>query len=121
MRSTPSSPTIPASTGAATARSPARLIGNRLFVQRLNPQVSRNGVFLPESARDDQNIGGPKEYLVLGVGPGLLKKGRRIPIDVACGDRVICHSYFTGAIEIPDCPGLFIITADQVIAKIPRQ
>ena len=103
-------------------KSRARLLGNRLLVRRLNRPTSIGGIFIPETMRDDENIGGPKEYLVCGVGPGLTnRKGLLIPIPVNCGDRVICHSYFTGAIEIPDVPEMFIITADQVLAVIPNE
>jgi len=96
-----------------------QLLGNRVLVERINPPETRGGIYLPESARDDNNIGGPKEYRVWMVGPGKTIKGTVVPVECAVGDRVICHSYTSGPIEVE--PGYFVITADQIIAVIPNQ
>lgn len=93
------------------------LLGNRVLVERINPATTRNGIYLPESARDDINTGGPKEYRVLMVGPGRTVNGCLIPVECAVGDRIICHSYTTGPVDLDD--GTKIITDDQIIAVIP--
>lgn len=97
----------------------ARLLGNRLLVRWIKPDRSKGGILLPESALGEHSSG-PKEYLVEGVGTGATdRKGNRIPIEISRGDRVICQSYITGAVELPGVPELKIITTDQVLAIIP--
>lgn len=99
-----------------------KLLGNRVRVERIKAtQASYGGkIVLPQIALDDINTGGPKEYRVLEVGPGKNnRKGVLIPIECAPGDKVICHSYTTGSIDLPD--GSSIITDDQILAVIPLQ
>jgi len=52
--------------------------------------VTASGIFLPESAKDQQKTG-----VILAVGDGALNRdtGERIPLSVANGDRVIFSSY----------------------------
>lgn len=55
-------------------------------MQRLKSDTkTAGGIFLPDSAVKDLN-----EAKVLAVGPGLMdKKGNKIPMGVAMGDRVL--------------------------------
>lgn len=69
---------------------------------------------------DDNNTGGPKEYRVLQVGPGRRNRsGEPLPVEFTPGDRVICHSYTQGAVEVE--PGKFVMDAGMVIAILPKQ
>jgi len=96
-----------------------RPLGNRIIVRRIVPQ-QLGSIHLPESLKDDFNIGGPKEYLVMAVGPGKRdKKGNYRRSEVRTGDRVICHSYTAGPQELGN--GDFYITDDIVIAIVPNQ
>jgi chaperonin GroES len=98
------------------------LLGNKVLVERVKraTATTKTGILLPESALDDFNTGGPKEYLVLAVGPGRRnRKGVLTCVEFSPGDRVICHSYTTGAHELPD--GRMVITDDMVMAVIPMQ
>jgi co-chaperonin GroES (HSP10) len=95
-----------------------KLLGNRFLAQRVNPPTTRGGIYLPEIVRDDLNTGGPKEWLVLAVGPGTRCKGRMLPIEFGPGDRVICHSYTQGPVPMDD--GSAVLTADQVLCVIPH-
>jgi co-chaperonin GroES (HSP10) len=94
-----------------------QLLGNRVLVERINPPATRNGIYLPESARDDNNTGGPKEFMVLAVGPGRVVKGKNRPVECQPGDRVICHSYTSGPVELED--GTRVITDDQILFVLP--
>lgn len=96
-----------------------RPTGNHLIVRRLISDKI-GSIHLPESLKDDLNVGGYKEWLVLAVGTGrLTKKGVRIPLECSAGDRIISHSYTAGAQELGN--GDHIITEDQIIAVIPKQ
>ena len=59
---------------------------DRVLVQRVKAETkTASGIFLPESSVEKLN-----EAKVLAVGPGLLdKKGNRLPMGVAKGDRVL--------------------------------
>ena len=95
-----------------------RILGNRALVRKIDAPTTAGGIYLPESARDDHNVGGPKVYEVMGVGPGAMIKGRRRPLECQPGDRVICQSYLTGPIELEH--DHLIITGDQILAIIPK-
>ena len=95
---------------------------NHLVVRRVNNanQFSSSGlVALPAISMDDHNTGGPKEVLIISVGPGKKnKKGVLIPIECEPGDRAIIHSYTSGPQPLPN--GDMIITDDLILAVIPK-
>lgn len=76
------------SSQATTVRSIRGLVPllDRVLVQRVKAETkTASGIFLPESSVEKLN-----EAKVLAVGPGLLdKKGNRLPMGVAKGDRVL--------------------------------
>ena len=99
-----------------------KLLGNRAIVERVKRKTATTvgGILLPETLMDDYNTGGPKEYLVLQVGPGHRNRDGSVrSVEFEPGDRVICHSYTQGVHELPD--GRKIITDDMVIAVIPAR
>ena len=59
---------------------------DRIIVQRVKAESkTAGGIFLPESSQKELN-----EAKVLAVGPGAVDKdGRRIPMSVQAGDRVL--------------------------------
>ncbi|KAK3706915.1 mitochondrial heat shock protein Hsp10 [Vermiconidia calcicola] len=63
---------------------------DRVLVQRAKAEAKTSGgIFLPESAVKDLN-----EAKVLAVGPGMLDKdGKRVPMSVNSGDRVLIPQY----------------------------
>lgn len=95
-----------------------RLLGNRLIVLPLL-QERLGRIYLPDSARDANNVGGPKQFVVRMVGQGRrLKDGSFLPLEMKVGDRVICASYTTG--DELSSGNEQIVNADQVIAVIPQ-
>ena len=79
-------------TSIRSIRSLAPLL-DRVLVQRVKAETkTASGIFLPEASVEKLN-----EAKVLAVGPGALdKKGNRLPMGVAIGDRVlipqVCHT-----------------------------
>ena len=73
------------STAIKSIRSVAPLL-DRILVQRMKAEAkTAGGIFLPESAQKELN-----EAKVLAVGPGGMdKEGKRIPVSVSVGDRVL--------------------------------
>lgn len=65
-------------------------IGDKILVERLEAESkTRGGIVIPDSAKEK-----PKEGKVVAVGEGrLLDNGKRVPFQVAEGDRVLFASY----------------------------
>ncbi|QUC17295.1 uncharacterized protein UV8b_01536 [Ustilaginoidea virens] len=80
---------ITMATSIRSIRSLAPLL-DRVLVQRIKAETkTAGGIFLPESSVEKLNEG-----KVLAVGPGALdKKGNRLPMGVAVGDRVLIPSF----------------------------
>lgn len=72
---------------------------DRVLVQRVKAETkTAGGIFLPESAVEKLN-----EAKVLAVGPGALDKdGKRIPMGVAEGDRVLIPQYGGSPLKVGD-------------------
>ncbi|KAK3070615.1 10 kDa heat shock protein [Coniosporium uncinatum] len=70
---------------------------DRVLVQRVKAEAkTAGGIFLPESAVKELN-----EAKVLAVGPGGLDKdGKRTPMSVTAGDRVLIPQYGGSPIKI---------------------
>ncbi|CAG7922303.1 unnamed protein product [Penicillium olsonii] len=70
---------------------------DRVLVQRIKPEAkTASGIFLPEAAVKEQN-----EAQVLAVGPGLFDKdGKRLPMGVAAGDKVLIPQFGGNAIKV---------------------
>jgi chaperonin GroES len=75
-----------------TARSASKVVplGDRIVVkQTRQEEVRASGLVIPDTAREKPQLGD-----VLAVGPGRLdENGKRLPIDVKVGDRVLYAKY----------------------------
>lgn len=64
-------------------------LSDRVLVKRFKAEASKGGIILPDSAQEK-----PKEGEVVAVGPGRLDdSGKREPLSVKVGDRVLFSSY----------------------------
>ncbi|PNP76330.1 hypothetical protein FNYG_10389 [Fusarium nygamai] len=80
---------LEAATSIKSIRALAPLL-DRVLVQRIKAETkTASGIFLPESSVEKLN-----EAKVLAVGPGAMdKKGNRLPMGVAVGDRVLIPQF----------------------------
>jgi chaperonin GroES len=82
---------VPAKTAKATAKT-AKLIplGDRILVKQVKQEeVRASGLVIPDTAREKSQMGE-----ILAVGPGRLdENGKRLPMDVKVGDRVLYAKY----------------------------
>ena len=71
-------------------------LGDRILVKQVRQdEVRASGLVIPDTAREKPQIGE-----VLAVGPGRLdERGKRMPMDVKAGDRVL-YAKYTGQ-EVP--------------------
>jgi chaperonin GroES len=64
-------------------------LGKRIVVKRAEAQMTKGGIFLPETAQEK-----PKQGEVVAVGPGEIDtKGNLIPLTIKLKDRVLFSSY----------------------------
>ncbi|KAF2859895.1 chaperonin Cpn10 [Piedraia hortae CBS 480.64] len=87
---------------------------DRVLVQRVKAEAkTAGGIFLPDSAVKELN-----EAKVLAVGPGLLdKEGKRIPMGVAAGDKVLIPQYGGSPIKVGE-EEYSIFRDHDILAKI---
>ena len=89
-------------------------LGERLIVKPLErEETTKSGLVLPDTAKEK-----PQEGEVIAVGPGrMTDEGKRIPMEVKVGDRVI-YSKFSGT-EYKDGDQEYLILRESDIhAKI---
>ncbi|EEQ91803.1 10 kDa heat shock protein [Blastomyces dermatitidis] len=87
---------------------------DRVLVQRIKAEAkTASGIFLPESSVKELNQG-----KVLAVGPGALdKKGNRISMGVAVGDKVLIPQYGGSPVKIGD-EEYCLFRDSEILAKI---
>ncbi len=86
-----------------------RPLGDHLVVQRTKEEEkSKGGIIIPDSAKEK-----PLEGIVLAVGSGKeLKNGKRHPMDVKTGDRVLFTKYSGTEIKFEGEDHLLITEGD---------
>lgn len=87
-------------------------LGDRVLVKRFKAEASRGGIILPDSAQEK-----PKEGKVVAVGPGRTNEaGKREPLSVKEGDRVLFSSY--AGTEIKEGDEEFLILSEKDILGV---
>jgi len=91
-----------------------RPLNDRLLVLRVEEeQKSRGGIIIPDTAKEK-----PMEGKVVAVGPGKMgDDGKRTPMEVKVGNRVLFSKYAGTEINIDDVEHLFM-KEDDVLAVI---
>jgi len=73
---------------------------------------TKSGIYLPDTAKEK-----PQEGEVLAVGPGkMTDDGKRVPLDLKVGDRVIYAKYGGTEIKVDD-EDLIILREADILAK----
>ncbi|MBI3261430.1 co-chaperone GroES [Candidatus Berkelbacteria bacterium] len=93
-------------------------IGDKILVRPIDSEeVTKSGIVLPDTAKEK-----PQEGEVLAVGAGKLdpdKSGKRIPLEVKKGDRVIFAKYGGDEIKV-NGEELKIISESDVLAIVEK-
>ncbi len=75
-------------------------------------EKTKSGIYIPDTAKEK-----PQEGEVMAVGPGKLdENGKRIPMDLKVGDRVIYAKYGGTEIKVDD-EELIILRESDILAK----
>jgi chaperonin GroES len=76
-----------------------RPLHDRILVKRIEEEeVRRGGIIIPDTAKEK-----PQEGKVIAVGTGKVgEDGKRIPLDVKAGDRILFGKYSGSEVKIDD-------------------
>jgi chaperonin GroES len=88
-------------------------LADRVLVKPIEKEEkTKSGIYLPDTAKEK-----PQEGEVLAVGPGkVTDDGKRIPMELKVGDRVIYAKYGGTEIKIDD-QELMILRESDILAK----
>jgi chaperonin GroES len=91
-----------------------RPLHDRVLVKRVEEEEQvRGGIIIPDTAKEK-----PQEAEVVAVGPGKLQDdGKRQPMDVNAGDRVLVGKYSGSEIKIDDNEYV-ILREDEILAVV---
>ena len=86
-----------------------RPLGDRLVVQPTErEEMTKSGIVLPDTAKEK-----PQEGTVIAAGPGRLNdEGKREPMDVAEGDKVLYAKYAGTEFKVDDDEFLIVSQKD---------
>jgi chaperonin GroES len=86
---------------------------DRVLVKRLEAkETARAGIIIPDTAKEK-----PQDGEVVAVGAGKIEKGKRIPLEVKVGDRILFGKYTGNDIKIDDEEYL-VLREDEILAKV---
>ena len=91
-----------------------RPLHDRVIVKRVKEEEkTKGGIIIPDTAKEK-----PQEAEVIAVGPGKLSdEGKRSPMDVQTGDRVLMGKYSGSEIKIDD-EDYVILREDEILAVV---
>jgi chaperonin GroES len=89
-----------------------RPLHDRILVERVEEgEVKKGGIIIPDTAKEK-----PQEGKVIAVGNGkVTEDGKKIPLDVKAGDRILFGKYSGSEVKIEDKEYL-ILREEDVLA-----
>ena len=88
-------------------------LADRVVVRSLEGhEQTRGGLFIPDTAKEK-----PQEGEILAVGPGRFDEGKRVPMEVKVGDKVLFGKY-SGTEVVIDGESLLILRETDVLALL---
>jgi chaperonin GroES len=90
-----------------------RPLHDRILVERLEEkEVKRGGIIIPDTAKEK-----PQEGKVVAVGTGKVNDdGKKVPLDVKAGDKILFGKYSGSEVKIDDKE--FLIMREEDILAI---
>ena len=88
-------------------------ISDHLLIEPLKEDKKKSGIILPETVEKDRQEKGK----VVAVGPGKIKDGKRVPLEVKKGDVVLFSKYGPNEIKI-DGKEYLIAKEEDILAII---
>ncbi len=101
---------------AAKAKAKTQLIplADRIVITPLKQEeVTASGLVIPDTAKEK-----PQQGEVIAVGPGRMDdSGKRVPIDLASGDRILYAKYTGTEIKL-DGSDYIVLNEKDILAKL---
>ena len=105
-----------AATAAHKAKAKTRLVplADRIVITPLKQEeITASGLVIPDTAKEK-----PQQGEVVAVGPGRLDdNGKRVPIDVSVGDRILYAKYTGNEIKL-DGDDYIVLNDKDILAKL---
>ncbi len=94
-----------------------RPLNDRVLVKRLEEEEkTKGGIIIPDSAKEK-----PAEGEVVAVGPGKLDdKGKRVPVELKAGDRVLFSKYGGTDVKL-DGEDYLIMREDDILGVVVKK
>ena len=94
-----------------------RPLSDRVLVKRLEEvEMTKGGIIIPDSAKEK-----PAEGEVVAVGPGKLDdKGKRVPVELKKGDRVLFSKYGGTDVKL-DGEDYLIMREDDILGVVVKK
>lgn len=90
-------------------------LGDHVVVKVLkSEEKTKSGIVLPETAQEK-----PQEGEIVAVGSGRYEEGKRVPLEVKAGDRVIYSKYGGSDIKL-DGDEFLILSERDILAIIQK-
>ena len=95
----------------------ARPLHDRVLLKRIEEKETvKGGIIIPDTAKEK-----PMEGEVISVGPGkVMEDGKRSPMDVKAGDRVLFGKYAGTEIKIDDMEYV-IMREEEILAVLLKE
>ncbi|HYY54876.1 MAG TPA: co-chaperone GroES [Candidatus Dormibacteraeota bacterium] len=99
---------------ATKAKLDLKPLGGRVVIKPLErEEMTKSGIVLPDTAKEK-----PQEGKVLAVGPGERDEdGKRIPVELKVGDRVLYQKYAGTEFKLDD-EELLVVQEKDILAQI---
>jgi chaperonin GroES len=99
---------------ATASKTKLRPLGDRVVIEPTpREEMTKSGIVLPDTAKEK-----PQEGTILAVGPGAFDNdGKRVPIDVKTGDKVLYAKYAGTEFKI-EGDELLIVSQKDILAIV---
>ena len=89
-----------------------RPLGDRVVIKKLEAETTTSGIVLTGSAKEQ-----PQEATVVAIGPGALVEGKRVPMDVEVGNKVLYSKYAGTDVKV-EGEEYIILKQDDILAIV---
>ncbi len=90
-------------------------LADRVLVRRIEEEVKKGGIIIPDTAKEK-----PQQGEVVAVGPGRLdEKGKRIPMEVKKGDKILFAKYAGSEVKMED-DEFIIMREDDILGVVKK-
>ncbi len=88
-------------------------LGDRVVIKPTpKEEVTKSGIVLPDTAKER-----PQEGTIIAAGPGKMEEGKRVPMDVKEGDKVLYARYSGTEVKIEN-EELLIMSEKDILAVL---